>query len=147
MEFHDIMFKHLYLVTRSSHSCLAELVSQTIYGFKRLLLKPRNMDTFEDRNTKHSAQENEEAIEKQTKQRPESGESQPKNQQVGLTGGQAKDDERGLDVSDYTGPHSKPGSVFDDAERPGETEAKLNGEQTPDSSEWENPKPEDNAVV
>jgi hypothetical protein len=128
---------------------LDELLRQTIYGFKRLSIKSHNMDTFEDRNTKHSAQENEEDLQKQTNagDKKESGESQPHNELIGLTGGQPKDDDSGLDVSDYTGPHSKAGAVFDDAERPAETEAKLNNNQAPDSSEWENPEPKDDSGV
>ncbi len=37
---------------------------------------------------------------------------------VGLIGGQGKDDEGGLDMSQYTGPNSKPSNEFNDPNAP-----------------------------
>ncbi len=62
---------------------------------------------------------------------------------VGYVGGQATDDERGLDVSQYTGPGSKPSSELNDPSAPyhqGPGSGLTQKEENQDA-DWENPDP------
>ena len=62
---------------------------------------------------------------------------------VGLIGGQAIDDERGLDISQYTGPISKPSSEFDDPKAPYHQGpgSGLSAKEEAEEADWENPDP------
>ncbi|WP_411274706.1 hypothetical protein [Daejeonella sp.] len=62
---------------------------------------------------------------------------------VGYVGGQAADDTRGLDMSQYTGPGSKPSSEFKDPEAPYHQGpgSGLTKEEEAESADWENPDP------
>jgi hypothetical protein len=62
---------------------------------------------------------------------------------VGYVGGQAADDERGLDISQYTGPGSKPSSAFDDPKAPYHQGpgSGLSEKEKADADDWENPDP------
>ena len=62
---------------------------------------------------------------------------------VGYVGGQAADDPRGLDISQYTGPASKPSSDFNDPEAPYHQGpgSGLSQEEENQNADWENPDP------
>lgn len=62
---------------------------------------------------------------------------------VGYVGGQAADDPRGLDISQYTGPSAKPSSEFDDPKAPYHTGPGrgLSQEEKAQEADWENPDP------
>ena len=65
------------------------------------------------------------------------------DQTVGYIGGQAADDNRGLDISQYTGPASKSSSEFNDPKAPyhqGPGSGLSKKEET-ETNEWENPDP------
>lgn len=65
------------------------------------------------------------------------------DQTVGYIGGQAADDNRGLDISQYTGPASKSSSEFNDPKAPyhqGPGSGLSKKEET-EKKEWENPDP------
>jgi hypothetical protein len=66
---------------------------------------------------------------------------------VGLIGGQPIDDQRGLDISQYTGPGSKPSSQFKDPDAPYHTGpgTGLSQEEEAQRSEWENPEPQNDS--
>ena len=66
------------------------------------------------------------------------------NETVGYVGGQPTDDDRGLDVSQYTGPGSKPSSEFNDPKAPyhqGPGSGLSQGEEV-EGADWENTEPE-----
>lgn len=66
---------------------------------------------------------------------------------VGYVGGQATDDERGLDISQYTGPGSRPSSDFKDPKAPyhqGPGSGLSQGEEA-EGADWENPEPENDS--
>ncbi len=62
---------------------------------------------------------------------------------VGYIGGQATDDERGLDISQYTGPGSKPSSEFSDPKAPYHQGpgSGLTPKEESEDADWENPDP------
>lgn len=62
---------------------------------------------------------------------------------VGYVGGQPTDDKRGLDVSQYTGPVSKPSSELDVPEEPYHTGpgSGLSQKRKSEDADWENPDP------
>lgn len=62
---------------------------------------------------------------------------------VGYVGGQPTDDERGLDVSQYTGPGSKPSSQFRDPKAPYHQGpgSGVSQNKDPEDADWENPDP------
>ncbi len=62
---------------------------------------------------------------------------------VGYVGGQATDDPRGLDISQYTGPGSKPSSEFNDPKAPYHQGpgSGLSQEENAQEADWENPDP------
>ena len=65
------------------------------------------------------------------------------DQTVGYIGGQAAGDNRGLDISQYTGPASKSSSEFNDPKAPyhqGPGSGLSKKEET-EKKEWENPDP------
>lgn len=59
---------------------------------------------------------------------------------VGYVGGQAADDPRGLDISQYTGPGSKPSSEFNDPKAPYHS-GPGSGLTKDEEADWENPDP------
>jgi hypothetical protein len=64
-----------------------------------------------------------------------------------FAGGQARNDPDGLDISQYTGPGSKPSSKFEDPEAPyhmGPGSGLSHGEET-EGGDWENPDPENDS--
>ncbi|SKB80953.1 hypothetical protein [Daejeonella lutea] len=69
------------------------------------------------------------------------------NETVGYVGGQPTDDERGLDVSQYTGPGSKPSSEFKDPAAPYHQGpgSGLSQQEKADETDWENPEPENDS--
>ena len=64
---------------------------------------------------------------------------------VGLIGGQAIDDPRGLDISHYTGPGSKPSSEFNDPAAPYHQGPGSGLSREDAEGEWENPEPENDS--
>ncbi len=85
-------------------------------------------------------QEKEENQDPELSQAKKTGHPHPA-ETIGLIGGQPTDDKRGLDISQYTGPGSKPGSEFNDPEAPyhtGPGTGLSQGEKT-DGGERENP--------
>ncbi len=66
---------------------------------------------------------------------------------VGYVGGQPTDDERGLDVSQYTGPGSKPSSEFQDPQAPYHQGpgSGLSRKEEAEGEDWENPDPENDS--
>lgn len=66
---------------------------------------------------------------------------------VGSVGGQPIDDNRGLDVSQYTGPGSKPSSEFEDPKAPHHQGpgSGLSKEEEAEGADWENPDPENDS--
>jgi hypothetical protein len=60
---------------------------------------------------------------------------------VGYVGGQPIDDARGLDISQYTGPHSKPSSEFEDPKAPYHQGpgSGLTPEEESDGANWDTP--------
>lgn len=69
------------------------------------------------------------------------------NETVGYVGGQPADDTSGLDVSQYTGPGSKPSSEFKDPNAPyhqGPGSGLSQGEEA-EGADWENPDPENDS--
>ena len=70
------------------------------------------------------------------------------NETVGLVGGQPIDAEGGLDISQYTGPESKPSSAFDDPKAPYHQGpgSGLSKEEEAEEADWENPDGEEDSV-
>lgn len=66
---------------------------------------------------------------------------------VGLVGGQPIDAEGGLDISQYTGPGSKPSSAFNDPKAPYHQGpgSGLSQEEETEGADWENPDPENDS--
>lgn len=72
----------------------------------------------------------------------DAGETGQKHEKdIGLVGGQPKEDKGGLDISQYTGPGSKPSATFDDPQAPYHTGpgSGLSADEEAAEAERENP--------
>lgn len=113
--------------------------------------------TFENRNEKQINQivSNEDAGKTVTDKNPgnattPSPDAAARNPEevIDMIGGQPKADESGLDISQYTGPGSKPSSSFDDQAAPKGTGPGngLSMGQTTEGGDWENPEGAENSI-